>query len=64
MLDTAGDHANAERVDAGSTITVTARSLLVLRAYEETPEADHSVAASLAAQTATDDEASTPKSGE
>jgi len=64
VLDTAGDHANTERVDAGSTITVTARSLLVLRAYEETPEADHSVAASLAAQAATDDEAGTPKSGE
>ncbi|WP_372710890.1 glycogen debranching protein GlgX [Arthrobacter rhombi] len=49
VLDTSGEYASTDQVAAGSTATVMARSLLVLRAYEKAAETDHSVAASLAA---------------
>ena len=50
IVDTAGVHANTEPVEPGSTLSVPARSLMVLREHElPEPAVDHSVAASLAA---------------
>jgi isoamylase len=49
VVDTAGSLADSEPKDAGSTLTVAARSLVVLREHTEPEtEPDHSVAASLA----------------
>ena len=50
VIDTAGAYADSEPVDAGTSVTVVGRSMLVLRAHEaEEADLDHSVAASLAA---------------
>ncbi|WP_106814130.1 glycogen debranching protein GlgX [Microbacterium timonense] len=50
IVDTAGQHADDGPVAPGSTLSVPARSLTVLRQHESPPpEVDHSVAASLAA---------------
>lgn len=52
VIDTSGDATDGDLLEAGSTITVEAKSLVVLmQAEEPAPEPDHSVAASLAAQT-------------
>jgi glycogen operon protein len=54
IIDTAGEGADSKPADAGSLLSVAAKSLVVLRAHsapEEEP--DHSVAASLAALTQT-----------
>jgi glycogen operon protein len=54
IIDTAGEGADSEPVQAGGMLSVAAKSLVVLRAHsapEEEP--DHSVAASLAALTQT-----------
>ncbi|MBW9108356.1 glycogen debranching protein GlgX [Microbacterium trichothecenolyticum] len=52
IVDTAGVHADTEPVVPGSTLSVQARSLMVLREHElPEPEVDHSVAASLAVTT-------------
>ncbi|HKS03381.1 MAG TPA: glycogen debranching protein GlgX, partial [Arthrobacter sp.] len=54
IIDTAGEGADSEPANAGSLLSVAAKSLVVLRAHsapEEEP--DHSVAASLAALTQT-----------
>lgn len=52
VIDTSGDATDGDLLKAGSTITVEAKSLVVLmQAEEPAPEPDHSVAASLAAQT-------------
>lgn len=52
IVDTAGIHANTEPIEPGSTLSVPARSLMVLREHElPEPAVDHSVAASLAAAT-------------
>lgn len=49
IVDTAGQHADTDPVDPGTTLTVHGRSLMVLREHQmEEPEVDHSVAASLA----------------
>jgi isoamylase len=51
VLDTAGRYLQTSHVAAGETLTVEARSMVVLRAHDSLPEEpDHSVAASLAAQ--------------
>ncbi|NKX52218.1 glycogen debranching enzyme, partial [Arthrobacter deserti] len=50
VIDTAGEYAESKPLRAGRKITVQAKSMVVLRAYEEAEvEPDHSVAASLAA---------------
>lgn len=49
IVDTAGQHADTDPVEPGTTLTVRGRSLMVLREHQmEEPEVDHSVAASLA----------------
>lgn len=49
IVDTAGQHADTDPVEPGTTLTVRGRSLVVLREHQmEEPEVDHSVAASLA----------------
>ncbi|TLM82636.1 glycogen debranching protein GlgX [Pseudarthrobacter sp. NamE2] len=53
LIDTAGEHADQGFLEADGTVTLAAKSLLVLRAYAKPPEKpDHSVAASLALITA------------
>ncbi|WP_271395472.1 glycogen debranching protein GlgX [Neomicrococcus lactis] len=50
VVDTAGTGADTEALNAGATVTLASRSMMVLREHEEVPvETDHSVAASLAA---------------
>jgi glycogen operon protein len=50
LIDTSGDLPHGKQVLAGSELGIASKSLAVLRAHEPTPlEADHSVAASLAA---------------
>jgi len=51
VIDTAGVGTDAAPLDAGSTLSVAGRSVVVLRAFEESPAGDHSVAASLAGAT-------------
>ncbi|HEY8295501.1 MAG TPA: glycogen debranching protein GlgX [Micrococcaceae bacterium] len=49
VIDTAGEHADAQTLDAGASLSVSAKSLVVLRAHSgPVEEPDHSVAASLA----------------
>ncbi|WP_169582328.1 MULTISPECIES: glycogen debranching protein GlgX [Microbacterium] len=49
IVDTAGEHANTEPVEPGSSLAVLGRSLMVLREHElPEPEIGHTVAASLA----------------
>ena len=49
VVDTAGEHANTDPVEPGSSIAVVGRSLMVLREHElPEPEVGHTVAASLA----------------
>jgi glycogen operon protein len=49
LIDTAGEQADTGLLHAGGTVELTAKSLLVLRAYTRPPEKpDHSVSASLA----------------
>ncbi len=49
VIDTAGEHANAQILDAAGSLGVSAKSLVVLRAHSgPVEEPDHSVAASLA----------------
>ncbi|MFG6402157.1 MULTISPECIES: glycogen debranching protein GlgX [unclassified Microbacterium] len=51
LVDTAGERANTDPVDPGSTLSVGAKSLMVLCEYDvPEPDIDHSVAASLTAQ--------------
>jgi glycogen operon protein len=50
VVDTAGAAADSPPRTAGSTITIAGRSVVVLRAFHEQADGDHSVAASLAAQ--------------
>lgn len=64
VLDTSGEYASTDQVAAGSTATVMARSLLVLRAYEKAAETDHSVAASLAALAGPPEEPGSDDAGE
>ncbi|WP_417234256.1 glycogen debranching protein GlgX [Arthrobacter sp.] len=64
VLDTSGSFAGTDQVAATSTVTVMARSLLVLRAYEKAAETDHSVAASLAALAGPPDAPGTDGTGE
>lgn len=50
LVDTAGERADDENIDPGSTVTVQAKAMLVLIEHQGPPtEVDHSVAASLAA---------------
>jgi len=52
VIDTSGERADSPPLDSGDVIALPAKSLVVLRDYEEPePEVDHSVAASLAART-------------
>ena len=52
VIDTAGERADSPPLDGGDVVEVQPRSLMVLRDHvPDTPEADHSVAASLAALT-------------
>jgi glycogen operon protein len=54
IIDTAGEGADSKPADAGTLLSVAAKSLVVLRAHSApTVEPDHSVAASLAALTQT-----------
>ncbi|WP_035774895.1 glycogen debranching protein GlgX [Arthrobacter sp. H5] len=48
VIDTAGKYADSEPIPAGQTISVEAKSMVVLRAHTEAEDLDHSVAASLA----------------
>lgn len=49
VVDTAGQHANTEPVEPGSSLSLPGRSLMVLREHEvPEPEVGHTVAASLA----------------
>lgn len=49
VVDTAGEHANTDPVEPGSSLAVPGRSLMVLREHEvPEPEVGHTVAASLA----------------
>ena len=48
VIDTAGKFADSDAIAAGTTITVEAKSMVVLRAHAEAEDLDHSVAASLA----------------
>ncbi|WP_026551882.1 glycogen debranching protein GlgX [Arthrobacter sp. H20] len=48
VIDTAGKFADSEAIPAAVTITLDAKSMVVLRAHAETEDLDHSVAASLA----------------
>jgi isoamylase len=49
IVDTAGEHADTEPIDPGSTLVVPSRSMMVLREHEiPEPEVGHTVAASLA----------------
>ena len=50
VVDTAGASADSGTRNADSTITIAGRSVVVLRAFQEQSNGDHSVAASLAAQ--------------
>ncbi|MHA7272238.1 glycogen debranching protein GlgX [Arthrobacter sp. TMT4-20] len=49
VIDTAGKYADSDAIPAEATITLEAKSMVVLRAHAETEDLDHSVAASLAA---------------
>ncbi|MBE0008825.1 MULTISPECIES: glycogen debranching protein GlgX [unclassified Arthrobacter] len=49
VIDTAGKFADSEAIPAAATLTLEAKSMVVLRAHAETEDLDHSVAASLAA---------------
>ncbi|MBG6179745.1 glycogen debranching protein GlgX [Arthrobacter sp. CAN_A1] len=49
VIDTAGKFADSDAIPAEATITLEAKSMVVLRAHAETEDLDHSVAASLAA---------------
>ncbi|MBG6189157.1 glycogen operon protein [Arthrobacter sp. CAN_A212] len=49
VIDTAGKFADSDAIPAEATITLEAKSMVVLRAHTETEDLDHSVAASLAA---------------
>ncbi|GAA1108609.1 glycogen debranching protein GlgX [Arthrobacter flavus] len=49
VIDTAGKYADSDAIPAETTITLEAKSMVVLRAHAETEDLDHSVAASLAA---------------
>lgn len=52
VVDTSGEGTDGPPLNAGESITLAAKSLVVMRDYEEVePEVDHSVAASLAART-------------
>jgi glycogen operon protein len=52
VVDTSGERADGPPVSSGEVVPLAARSLIVLREYEDAePEVDHSVAASLAART-------------
>ncbi|SBS73325.1 glycogen debranching protein GlgX [uncultured Microbacterium sp.] len=52
VVDTSGEQADVAPLDGGDVLGLAAKSLLVLRDYEEAePDVDHSVAASLAART-------------
>jgi glycogen operon protein len=53
VVDTAGVSLDPAPRDADSGITISGRSVVVLRAFQEQAQGDHSVAASLAAQAAT-----------
>jgi isoamylase len=48
VIDTAGKYADSDAIPADTTISVEAKSMVVLRAHTEVEDADHSVAASLA----------------
>ncbi|WP_159801011.1 glycogen debranching protein GlgX [Arthrobacter zhaoguopingii] len=48
VIDTAGKYADTEAIPAGTTISVEAKSMVVLRSHTEAEDHDHSVAASLA----------------
>ncbi|MHA7153835.1 glycogen debranching protein GlgX [Arthrobacter sp. TMN-50] len=48
VIDTAGKFADSDAIPAEATITLEAKSMVVLRAHAETEDLDHSVAASLA----------------
>lgn len=49
VVDTAGEHANTDPVEPGSSLSVPGRSMMVLREHEvPEPEVGHTVAASLA----------------
>jgi glycogen operon protein len=50
VVDTSGSNVDNQAGSAGSTITIAGRSVVVLRAFQEQANGDHSVAASLAAQ--------------
>src|SRR5690554_2904148 len=50
VVDTSGTNADNQAHSAGSTLTIAGRSVVVLRAFQEQANGDHSVAASLAAQ--------------
>ena len=53
LVDTAGERADSEPLDAGAAVRLAAKSLLVLTEHSTPePEVDHSVAASIAAHTA------------
>ncbi|MBP2215745.1 glycogen debranching protein GlgX [Arthrobacter sp. CAN_C5] len=49
VIDTAGKFADSDSIPSEATITLEAKSMVVLRAHTETEDLDHSVAASLAA---------------
>lgn len=52
VIDTSGEHSGEGPFEAGGTFPLEPRSLVVMRAYAETPaEPDHSVAASVASLT-------------
>ncbi|THJ66388.1 glycogen debranching protein GlgX [Arthrobacter echini] len=48
VIDTAGRYADTEAIPAGATLSVEAKSMVVLRVHSEVEDLDHSVAASLA----------------